>query len=274
MYLYGLFSKRETKKNVKFFNFMKISILGGGNVAFHLAKIISEMQGLELLQIYNRSELSFHFETINTHKINTLQQLIEADIYFICVKDEAISCFSEKIPFENRLVVHTSGNTDMLALSAKNKRGVLYPVQSFTKEKSVDFSQIPLCIEAENQKDAVVLQNFAQKISSKIYSLNSLQRKYLHISAVFLNNFTNHLWFLSEKICQENHIDFEILRPLLQETFTKTQFISFEEAQTGPAKRGDMTTLHNHISLLQETTKEIYITITNSILNTYGRKKL
>lgn len=253
---------------------LKISILGGGNIAFHLAKIISQIGDLELLQIYNKSELSKHFNAIKAQKINNLEDIIDADIYLICISDQAISNFSQILPFEGKLVVHTSGNTDMMLLSAKNRRGVLYPVQSFSKEKPIDFSQIPLCIEAEHEEDRIILRAFAEKISLKVHFMNSIQRKYLHISAVFLNNFTNHLWFLSEEICKKNEINFDILRPLLQETFAKTKIMSFYEGQTGPAKRGDTQTLQTHLSLLQGASKEIYETITNSIINTYGGKKL
>lgn len=253
---------------------LKICILGAGNVAFHLAKMISKDETMQLIQMYNRSDFSHHFKEIKTQKINNLNDLKPADIYFLCVKDDVISSFSNDFPFENRLVVHTSGNTDILQISPKNRRGVLYPVQSFSKDKEMNFTQIPLCLETEFAEDMPILTTFAKKISQKVYFMNSLQRKYLHISAVFLNNFANHLWYLSAEICKKNDIDFEILKPLFLETFEKTQLLSFHEAQTGPAKRNDTATIETHLSLLESFEKDIYKTITNSILNTYGTEKL
>lgn len=248
---------------------MRIIVLGGGNLAYHFCQIIQQTQGLQLVQIYNRGELSHHFSRFEIPVTHNLFDLEQADIYLICIKDEAIFELSKKLNFSNRLVVHTSGNTSIEQLSSHNRQGVVYPVQSFSKDKQVDFANIPLCIEATNQQDQDLLLNFAQRLSSKVYLMSSLQRKYLHISAVFLNNFANHMWYLSQKICQENQIDFEILAPLLSETFHKTQSMSLYQAQTGPARRNDTQTIQKHVSLLDKETKEIYEIITNSILKTY-----
>lgn len=249
----------------------KITILGAGNVAYHFAKQISENKKLILQQIYNQSEFSSHFDKINTEKINDLSQIKPADLHLICIKDEEISSFSKKLPFENQLVVHTSGNTDMLLLDKKNRRGVLYPVQSFSKDKELDFKELSFCIEAENKADLLLLMDIAKSFSEKIYIMDSAQRKFLHISAVFLNNFSNHIWFISEEICKRNNIPFEILKPLLAETYQKTQDLSFFEAQTGPARRGDTQTIDAHLQLLENNEKEIYKILTNSIRNTYGK---
>ncbi|MDO4880993.1 MAG: DUF2520 domain-containing protein [Capnocytophaga sp.] len=249
----------------------KITILGGGNVAYHFAKKIAELPHFVLSQMYNRRDFSSHFNAIKTEKIHDLAHIKPADLYIICIKDEEISSFSEKLPFENQFVIHTSGNTDMLALNSKNRRGVLYPVQSFSKDKELNFNEIAFCIEAENKTDELFLAEFAQLFSEKIYKMDSQQRKFLHIAAVFLNNFANHIWYLSEEICKKNNIPFDILKPLLSETYTKTQHLSFFEAQTGPARRGDMPTIQKHLDLLENNEKEIYKTLTSSIINTYGK---
>lgn len=248
----------------------KVTIIGGGNVAFHFAKHISNCPNLHLNQIYNRSELSYHFDTISAEKITNLDALkSDSDLYLICVNDENIEAVSSLLPIENQLVIHTSGNTSIEKINPKNRRGVFYPVQSFSKEKEIDFSKIPFCLEAENEKDFDFLREFSLFFSEKNYKMNSLQRKYLHISAVFLNNFSNHIWHLSEKICNENQIPFEILQPLLKETYQKTEKMSFYQAQTGPAKRKDFKTIQGHLSLLKNDEKEIYKSVTNSILNSY-----
>lgn len=246
-------------------------IIGGGNVAFHLAKNIAAVPSLALLGLYNRSTLSAHFDTIDTFKTTNIAQLPLADIYIIAVKDAAIAEVSHLLPLEGKLVVHTSGNTDMLALDSKNRRGVVYPVQSFSKaHDSLSFAQVPFCIEAEKPTDAVALVSFVKKLSSKVYELNSLQRRYLHVSAVFTNNFVNHLWYLAENICTEQGIPYEILHPLLDETYYKTKNLSFKGAQTGPAMRKDTPTIEQHLSLLSDREKAIYEHITQSIIQTYG----
>lgn len=247
-----------------------ISIIGGGNVAFHLTNHILKNANLKINQIYNRSDFSHHFDIFSVEKITDLTQLKpNSDLYLICVNDENIETVSNILPIENQLVVHTSGNTSIEKINPKNRRGVLYPVQSFSKEKEVDFTKIPFCIEAENEKDFQFLTEIAHFFSEKTYKMDSIQRKFLHISAVFLNNFSNHIWYLSEKLCNENYIPFEILQPLLNETYQKTEKMSFFQAQTGPAKRKDFKTIQAHLSLLKNDEKEIYKSVTNSILNTY-----
>lgn len=250
---------------------LHISILGAGNLAYHLAKRISQIQGVNLLQIYNRSPFSFHFDSFKQAQIGNLSELLAADIYIICIKDEEIATFSTLLPLKNQFVVHTSGNTPMEVLADTHRKGVLYPVQSFSKEKEIAFSQIPLCLEAQHPSDYALLEDFAKKLSPLVYKMSSQQRKQLHIGAVFANNFANHLWYISEKHCQKHDIDFRILRPLLQETYQKTLQMSFYEAQTGPARRADTITIEKHLSLLDGIDQQIYKILTQSILQAYEK---
>lgn len=253
---------------------LSLSIIGGGNVAFHLMKVFYNNDKIEVKQLCNRSYFTSHFEQFEVEKITNVSLLKPVDICIIAVKDSAIFEISESLPLSGSLVVHTSGNTDINALSHKNRRGVFYPLQSFSKDVAIDFQQVPICIEANDLSDLNVLQTLARSISSKVYKINSFQRKILHISAVIMNNFTNHLIGISKEICQENEIPFEILAPLLTETFEKIQKMEPFDAQTGPARRNDLQTIENHLALLNGNRKEIYKTITNSILETYGNKKL
>ena len=248
-----------------------VTILGGGNLAYHLAQVLSKSSHYSPVQLYNRSPLSSHFSTINTQKIAHLEDLLPVDIYLLCVKDEAIAELSTRLPFEGQLVVHTSGSMPLNTLSERQRRGVFYPLQSFSKEQAVAFEQVPFCLEAEYPEDYPLLIELAKEFSPKYYSLDSQQRQYLHLGAVMLNNFTNHLWFLSEQLCKREGIPFDLLRPLLEETYLKAQELPFFEAQTGPAKRGDRAVIEKHLSLLQGIEKEIYKNISTSILNTYGK---
>lgn len=253
---------------------LSVSIVGGGNVAFHLANALWNNDRVEVKQLCNRSGFTSHFEHITTDKITDLAQLNPVDICIIAVKDGAITEVSGGLPFTGNLVVHTSGNTDINAIDAKNRKGVFYPLQSFSISNSIDFQNIPICIEAENQADVQKLYTLASILTKKIYKIDSFQRRILHISAVFVNNFTNHLINLGQEICKENDIPFEILNPLLAETFEKLQKTIPFDAQTGPARRGDKQTITNHLELLTGNKKEIYKIITQSILDTYEREKL
>ncbi|GET46840.1 Rossmann-like and DUF2520 domain-containing protein [Capnocytophaga felis] len=253
---------------------LSLSIVGGGNVAFHLMNVFYNNDKIQVKQLCNRSCFTSHFEQFAVEKITNVSFLEPVDICIIAVKDSAIFEVSEKLPFSGNLVVHTSGNTDIDVLSSKNRKGVFYPLQSFSKEVSIDFQKVPICIEAQNSSDLKILRLLAEFITSEVYEINSFQRKILHISAVMMNNFTNHLIAISKEICEENKIPFEILKPLLTETFEKIQKTEPFEAQTGPARRNDRQTIENHLAILSGNRKEIYKTITNSILERYGSKKL
>jgi len=170
------------------------------------------------------------------------------------------------------LVVHTSGAADLIELKSVSRKGVFYPLQTFSKNKEIDFSSIPICIEAENKNDLVLLETLALAISKKCHPINSVQRKSLHVSAVFVNNFVNHLYTIGSEICIENGLPFDLLIPIIQETSNKIQDLSPFDAQTGPAKRSDTKTIKDHLSILNKNQQEIYILLTNSIIKTYGEK--
>lgn len=243
-------------------------------MAYQLTRAFYNHPEVRLQQLYNRSELSPEFNAFEIEKTHNLSLLRPADVCIITVKDEAITEVSEKIPLENQLVVHTSGNTSIEAIDSKNRRGVFYPLQTMNKQTIVDFTKVPFCLEAENTNDFYLLQRLASLLSTKTYALNSYQRRVLHLAAVFMNNFSNHLVYISEQICKENEVPFEILQPLLAETLAKLQNTSAYDAQTGPARRNDSLTISNHLAMLSDNYKEIYDIITKSIINTYGRKEL
>jgi predicted short-subunit dehydrogenase-like oxidoreductase (DUF2520 family) len=139
-------------------------------------------------------------------------------------------------------------------------------LQSFSKNKAVDFKNIPICLETESELEYYFLEKIAKTISDKIYNINSLQRKSLHVSAVFVNNFVNHLYQIGNDICNENNVDFDILKPLILETANKIIEISPKSAQTGPAKRKDSVVIEQHLDFLKdENQQNIYKILTQSI---------
>lgn len=244
---------------------IQVILLGSGNVATHLFQAFSKVDEIDVVQVYSRTVSSDFPKTLQTSDYSKIK---EADVYIICVSDSAISSVSSLLQFENRLVVHTSGSSDLNVLDSKNNKGIFYPLQTFTKNKAVDFSKIPICLETENVSDYTVLEKVAKSISKNTHAKTGEQRKALHVAAVFVCNFTNHLYQIGNEICLKNSIPFEILHPLIKETAEKLQSLSPSKAQTGPAVRNDQKTIEKHIDFLtNENQKEIYKILTKSIQN-------
>jgi predicted short-subunit dehydrogenase-like oxidoreductase (DUF2520 family) len=251
---------------------VKVTVIGSGNVAQHLITAFENSDSTELVQVFSRDVSKVLHLVSEDQAIDDLSLLVPADLYIISVTDGAVAKVSQNLPFTNQFVVHTSGSMPTDALDPKNRRGVFYPLQTFTKNKPVNFKEIPMCLEAELAGDYALLEKTASAISNHIYRIGSEQRKALHVAAVFVNNFTNHLYFLADKICAENQLPFDILKPLIAETANKVRLLSPDEAQTGPAKRNDINTIETHLSFLKEEHfKNIYRTLTQSIID-HGKK--
>jgi len=251
---------------------IKVSIIGSGNVAQHLIQAFQLNSQIELVQVVAR-DIKKVAHLLDSNRITSdYTQLQEADLYIIAVSDDAIAEVSSALPFENRLVAHTSGTVALEGLDPKNRPAVFYPLQSFSKDKPIDFKSVPICLEAENEKDVQILKQLAHSISNAVYEINSEQRKALHVAAVFVNNFVNHLYQVGNEICDANAIPFEILKPLIQETANKIVTLSPKNAQTGPAKRNDLKTIAAHEEFLKdENQAAIYKLLTQSLQNN-GKK--
>jgi predicted short-subunit dehydrogenase-like oxidoreductase (DUF2520 family) len=251
---------------------IRVSIIGSGNVAQHLIVAFSKTTDIELVQVFARKDAAVAHLTSPDKIYTNFNDIIAADLFIIAITDDAITEVSAAIPFSNELVVHTSGSVSIEAIDNKNRPGVFYPLQTFSKSKEVDFKTIPICIETKNEKDFQILEKVAKSISNTVYKINSEQRKALHIAAVFVCNFVNHLYQIGNNICIENDLPFDILKPLIQETANKILTLSPYQAQTGPAKRKDIQTINAHLSFLSdENQKEIYKMLTKSIIDN-GKK--
>ncbi len=247
---------------------IKVVIIGSGNVAQHLIKVMQTAVNTNLVQIFARNKQSvqhlIHEDKITSH----YNDIKEADVYIISVSDNAIAEVSNQLPFTNRLVVHTSGTSELSVLNSKNRKGVFYPLQTFSKDKEIDFTSIPICLEAENEEDFKILENVAQILSQKVFAISSEQRKSLHVAAVFVCNFVNHMYTIGNQICEENNVPFEVLQPLILETANKITTLKPEAAQTGPALRNDTKTINKHLEFLQQSNyQELYKLLTQSIQN-------
>ncbi|SHJ65984.1 NADP oxidoreductase coenzyme F420-dependent [Arenibacter nanhaiticus] len=252
---------------------ISIVILGSGNVAEHLLDTFLQFDTIVVKQLIGRSETSISSFTNKTVTSIGYDAIEEADVYIIAVSDDAIAEVAEKLAQKQGLVVHTSGSVPMQGLHPKNRRGVFYPLQTFSPGKKIDFKSVPICIEAENQKDITLLQQLAAIISDKVFEISSEQRKSIHLAAVFVNNFTNHLFHIGQQVCQENEVPFEVLLPLIKETVQKLEQLSPYDAQTGPARRNDSNTLERHQNQLNKNIyKDIYSLLSKSIKETYGQK--
>lgn len=244
---------------------VKVIVIGSGNVAQHLVAAFLQTDEIELVQVYARDASQWSHLDGRVPVTDDLDAIAIADLYLIAVTDDAIGSISEKLPFNHRLVAHTSGSVSIDGLAPNNKRGVFYPLQTFSKNKPVDFSTIPICLETD-ASDFELLEKVARSISNHIHPIDSEQRQALHVAAVFVNNFTNHLYQIGNDICAANGIPFDILQPLIRETADKIMTLSPSDAQTGPAKRNDVATIQKHLAFLSdETQKNIYTLLTQSI---------
>ncbi len=252
---------------------ISIVILGTGNVAKHLYDAFSATNQVKILQVVGRSEDKLLVYSKHTEVCLDYGNIKEADVYLIAVSDDAVKEVSQKLIDKKGLVVHTSGSCALDILTPIQRKGVFYPLQSFTKNKKVDFKEIPICLEAAQQDDLFILEDLAHLISEKVFNISSEQRKTIHLAAVFVNNFTNHLYQIGNEICDDHNIPFELLHPLIMETAHKISVLNPHEAQTGPASRGDQITITNHLRLLENKThKEIYSLLSNSIKKDYEQE--
>jgi predicted short-subunit dehydrogenase-like oxidoreductase (DUF2520 family) len=248
-----------------------IVIIGAGNLATQLALSLFE-KGIRVKQVYSRkiesaSELA---EKVNASFTNDLSQLApEADLYIIAVKDSAIQEVLENLRLnDDRLIVHTAGSVPMNILEGFSMNyGVFYPLQTFSKSLKIDFSEIPICIEANHPSVFLKLEKLGSKLSTSVNQINSEERKALHLAAVFVNNFVNHLYAVGADILSDKKLDFDLLKPLIRETAKKIESLHPIDAQTGPAKRNDQNTINTQLKMLQDKPEfqKIYSFATESI---------
>jgi len=250
----------------------KISMLGAGRVAWHLAKILYQ-KGFQIEEIYSR----------NTENAQLLAKNVEAkvkenldftahppDLLIVSVSDDALAEVIRNLQVRPQtLVVHTSGSIGLEVFEKANYPfAVFYPLQTFSKSREIDFSKIPICLEANSEEIYVFLEKIAHQLSDNVSRISSAQRKILHIAAVFACNFVNHLLAISKNILDKEQLSFDLLKPLVQETISKALTAKHpKEVQTGPAVRGDSLVLQKHIEYLAQSPNEqaIYQLLTENI---------
>ncbi|RYG47190.1 MAG: DUF2520 domain-containing protein, partial [Chitinophagaceae bacterium] len=196
---------------------VSVSILGFGNVGRQLALSFYSSDEVRLVQVYNRSTptpsaLPNH---LFTHQ---LDGLMDADVYIIAVSDRAVAELASRLNLPDRLIVHTAGSLGYDALPESGRRGVFYPLQTFSKSKDVDFQGLPVFIETESPQDNDTLKLAAKALKARVFEIDSRQRRALHVAAVFACNFSNHMYQIADTLCKANGIPFDALHPLILET--------------------------------------------------------
>lgn len=254
---------------------MKIVCIGSGNVATHMA-IALKTVGAELIQVYSQNHQHAEILAALTHSkaISKWSDLDRnADCYLIAVKDDAIGLVAAQLLGVKGIVVHTSGATSITALSSLGKNyGVLYPLQTFSRTKPVDFTTVPLCIEADQADSLERISAIAHLISPLVNEVDSAQRSILHLAAVFACNFSNQLYHLSAQLLSAHGLKLDLLKPLILETAKKIQTANPLEVQTGPAVRNDEETMKRHLALLadHQELSAIYTLLSESIKNSHA----
>ena len=248
----------------------QVIIIGAGNVGTHMAKILNK-QGYTIRGVCSRT----------TQSARTLARLFRADawadpalvpadaqFYFLCVNDENLPDVVKKMPDTQGLVMHTSGTLPLDILNRFANHAVMYPFQTFSKNRETDFSIIPVCIEAPDKKNLQAVKKVAKAISDDVRVMDSKQRQYAHLAGVFCCNFSNFMFVAATDILREQKIEFNILVPLILEFFEKTISMDAWKAQTGPAIRGDYGIIESHLNLLENKPgyHEIYRVLSEQIM--------
>lgn len=250
---------------------MRITLVGSGNVATHLGAAFKNA-GHQIVQVWSRNLqhaalLAYH---VRAEPIAVLTDICaDTDLIVISVKDDALEEVASFIALKNVLVVHTCGSVSMQTLEKYfDTCGVFYPLQTFSKNRELDFSSVPLCIESTDKDSMQLLLELGKTISKSVNYINSNQRKILHVAATFACNFPNSLYAIAAGLLKEQQLDFNLLKPLILETALKVQEFLPEEVQTGPATRRDEKTMNAHLSLLQQhpELQEIYRLLSQAII--------
>ena len=234
---------------------MKIVLIGAGNLATHLGKAL-HAAGHDMVQVFSRTMQSAETlaSLLDAEPLTDISQVRDdADVYIFSVKDSALEqLISQLCGGEKKVFLHTAGSMPMSVFRGKALHyGVLYPMQTFSKQREVDFSIIPCFIEANDEFALKQIEGLAGQISHRVYQLSSEDRKYLHLSAVFACNFANHCYAASQKLLQQHGIPFDVMLPLIDETAAKVHGMTPKEAQTGPAVRYDENVIGKQIQLLE-----------------------
>lgn len=252
---------------------MTYTLVGTGNMAWFLSKNL-EAAGHRCMGVYgrNKTEATILAVTLNAPIIHQLFHIREgiADCCIIAIADNAVADVATKIPLTDTVVLHTSGSLALDVISSQNS-AALWCIYSIVKNNFPLHRNIPVICEAGSIKALETAKKIASTFTDIIQQASWQQRQYLHLAAVMSNNFINHLLAVCSEICKENKVPFELLNPIIEQTFQRIHTTNPMDTQTGPAKRGDNNTMQRHLLLLQQHPEwqALYQSISNSIENMY-----
>jgi predicted short-subunit dehydrogenase-like oxidoreductase (DUF2520 family) len=254
-----------------------VSFIGAGNLAWHLAPALDNV-GYAVREVYSQKRKNAIVLADRMYQCEVNEDLDFSEspsrIFIISISDDAIEEITGKLRLPAQsLLVHTSGSKPLSALDkAKGSTGVFYPLQTFTKNRKIEFEEIPFFIESQDADSEKRLIAMAKSISKKVSKISSEERKVLHLAAMFAANFSNHMLTLAKEIMFKHGQNFDQLKPLIAETLNKSLSIGPENAQTGPARRGDLQILDAHMEMLKDDPEvaEIYRTISQHIVTSYS----
>lgn len=257
---------------------LKVGLIGSGNVAWHLGPAL-ENAGHLVSALYTRNAKQGRLLQKRLYEAELLPEPDfvgrQLDVVLMAVSDDAIQEVTGAAMVPNgTILAHTSGSQPLSALgyASTNKIGVFYPLQTFSKSRAVEFNHIPILVEAEQDEDQILLMKLGKSLTKQVVKVSSKDRAFLHVAAVFACNFTNHLLTISKDILARERLSFDLLKPLIAETLSKSLELGPENSQTGPAVRGDVETLEKHMHYLHNnsTIAEIYQNLSQHILDMYS----
>ena len=246
-----------------------VVIIGSGNVATNLA--IALKDECHIKQIYSRRlenarALAQMVGCDATHDLKHIAP--DADVYIISVSDDAIASVIDAVPDNGALWLHTSGSTPIKVFAGQRRRyGVLYPMQSFSKSQVTNMSEVHTFIEGDSPETTQEIADFATLLSHNVHEASSHERERLHVAAVFACNFANHMFTLSNEVLDEAGLPFNAMLPLIKTTVEKLDHMTPQQSQTGPAARGDLNVIQQHLSTLTDNKRKIYDLLSRSIFN-------
>ncbi len=252
----------------------RVTIIGAGNVATRLAEGLYNA-GLTIAEIHSPSPEKTAVIAAKT-KAKTCNDITAlspgSDLYLLCIPDRFIAEVSSQLPETEGIVAHTSGITPIDGIKKHENRAVFYPLQTFSANRKVSLDNVPFCIEASSDSVLDKVSQTAALLSSNVKTVNTEQRQFLHLAAVFVNNFVNFMYIAGEEILKEKQLPYDFLIPLIEETANKIKEINPHDAQTGPAKRMDFTTMDIHKKLLEGNRElsELYEKINSLIIKRYN----
>lgn len=236
---------------------MNVTFIGSGNLAWHLAPALDNL-GYVVKEVHSPNPKHAAALTERLYQAEVKRTLDFTDsrsrLFIIATTDDAISEVAQEIVLpDEAILVHTSGSQPLsiLDFAATERTGVFYPLQTFTKTAKVNFRDVPVFVESADEETEKILMTLAHSLSGKVRKISSEERRALHVAAVFASNFSNHMLTIASGVMDEHQLKFDWLKPLILETVQKAIAAGPRQSQTGPASRGDLQILDEHLEFLK-----------------------